>query len=311
MGAATRLALDAAAVDLVRALRSERVRAILIKGPATAARLYDDPAERHYGDIDLLVEQRSVPAAERILDALGFRDMRAGAGPSDHVNHANPWQRIAPPRVTVDLHTRIYWYNGPPCALWAELGRATARIEIGGEPIEVLGDSAQALVVATHAVQHGASAKPLEDLERALTRIDHQAWREAAAIAARLDLAAPFAAGLSRTAAGARLVDELRIEADASVEMRLRLAGAPALSLDFARLAASPPRDRVALIIGRLIPSPSIMRLIDPQARRGKAGLALAYLKRLFRVTPQAPAALRAWRAVSVPRSGRCARADR
>ncbi len=39
------------------------IRPLLIKGPAVAAWLYDDPAERWYGDVDLLVDPELFDAA--------------------------------------------------------------------------------------------------------------------------------------------------------------------------------------------------------------------------------------------------------
>jgi hypothetical protein len=46
--------VDHLTADVVPALTAVGIRCILLKGPATVRRLYDDPLERPYEDADLL-----------------------------------------------------------------------------------------------------------------------------------------------------------------------------------------------------------------------------------------------------------------
>jgi hypothetical protein len=296
------LAIDAATTEVVRAFAGARIRAILIKGPAIAARLYDDPAERPYGDIDLLVAPASRADAGRTLHALGFRDRLPSRRANEVMAHADTWVRAHPRAATVDLHTGLYWCAGDPDVLWVDFSRGTRWITLGATRVEVLGDPAQALVIATHAAQHPAHPKTLEDLRRALARIDREALGEAATMATRLGAAPAFAAGLRRLPEGARLVDEFGLHDEESATVRLRIAGDPPTARVFLLLAKpGSARARLKLLASELLPSPEFMRLARPLARRGPIGLAAAYIERLLWLAAQAPAGLRAARAASAP----------
>jgi hypothetical protein len=86
--------LATATAEAVQALRDQGVRAILIKGPTIAQWLYDDPADRPYQDIDLMVAPDRYGTAEEILGGLGYRTpaVRAAERPS----HARGWTRQGP-----------------------------------------------------------------------------------------------------------------------------------------------------------------------------------------------------------------------
>src|SRR5687768_2648089 len=88
--------MDVAARDVVAILARAGLRAILLKGPALARWLYEDPAERRYNDIDLLVEAATFELAENALAAAGFRF-------ADHGEHARAWIRTVD-GASVDLH---------------------------------------------------------------------------------------------------------------------------------------------------------------------------------------------------------------
>ena len=64
--------VDHVTAEVVPALRDEGIRCILLKGPATVARLYDDPLERPYEDADLLIEPSRFEDARNVLRRLGF-----------------------------------------------------------------------------------------------------------------------------------------------------------------------------------------------------------------------------------------------
>lgn len=307
-----RLAIDAATVEVVRALRLQNVRAILIKGAAIAERLYDDTEQRFYGDMDLLVEQRALDRAQRVLRDLGFRPILGNPRVSELGPHANAWTR-ARPRAVVDLHTGVHFCTRDPDALWAEFTRHTRQLELADTAVEVLGDAAQAFVIVTHALADCRQPKPLEDLGRALMRIDRAAWREAAEMAGRLGAGPAFATGLRRTAAGARLVEALGLHYESTAEARLYLAGLPPVADGFRRFAqAGSVRARIRLIADELAPSPDFMRLgdVSPFARRSRAGLVLAYLHRPLWLLFRAPRGLRIWRAASVAQPPPAARSS-
>jgi len=59
--------------DVGRRLSAANVSTIVLKGAALVRTLYTDPGLRYVGDVDLLVEERDVPRAGSLLDAMGFR----------------------------------------------------------------------------------------------------------------------------------------------------------------------------------------------------------------------------------------------
>jgi hypothetical protein len=63
------------AAELFRVLErfaSERIGALVVKGPALAVQAYGDPAMRSYGDLDLLVRQRDIRRATELMSAAGY-----------------------------------------------------------------------------------------------------------------------------------------------------------------------------------------------------------------------------------------------
>ncbi len=296
--AVRQLALAAAAGEVLDALAEAGIRALLLKGAAIGARLYENPAARLAGDIDLLVAPGEAAEAVRVLGGLGFRDPLSRARGEERASHAVTFYRPGPRPATVDLHAGLYWCHDDPEAVWDEFSRGTRFIRVGDHLAEVLGDPAQAFVIAAHAVQHGGLAKPQEDLRRALALYRRDTWIEAAAMARRLDAEAVFAAGLRLLDAGQRLAAELGLNADrASAEIRLRMAGAPPVAVGVMRLAqARSARERVRLVLHELFPSRSWMRRSWPFAARGPAAMALAYLYRPLWLAEKLPRAVSAWR---------------
>jgi hypothetical protein len=201
----------------------------------------------------------------------------------------------------VDLHVALYFCSRDPRALWNEFSRATTFINIDNRSVEVLADSAQALVIAAHALQHPSHAKPREDLARALSRYDHETWAETAAMARRLGVDGVLAAALRMSDSGARLASELAPGADSdSVEIRLHLARAPTMSLGVTRLVQTRSiRERLRFVLRELFPSPPFMRELYPFADRGRKALALAYVYRPLDLARRLPPAIRAWRRAS------------
>lgn len=296
------LALDAAAGEALRALAARGIRATVLKGPGIARRLYAEPAERPYRDIDLLIAPGQLADAEQALRELGYRCPSADARPSERAPHHSSWRRPWPAPALIELHWTLYWCAADPEDVWTELSRDTQTISFAGERAAVLGDGAQALVVAVHALQHGGEAQPLEDLRRALKAYDEREWSQAAGIARRLGLGAELAAGLCLLDEGARLAERLALHQAPSLEMRLRGSGVPPVAAGLMRLAAAgSPRARARLLADELIPSPAFMRATSALARRGRRGLLAAYLLRPAGLLVKAPAGLRAWRAASRP----------
>jgi hypothetical protein len=295
-------ALVAAVVDqhtaeVIPALNAAGIRCILLKGPATVRRLYDDPLERFYEDADLLVDPQRFDDARQVLIGLGFSGGVIEVSPHVPEGYAEAWRREA----TVELHRSLSGIAAPPERVWAELSRDTERIELAGLEVEILSEAAQAFVVALHAAHHGTAAKvTLEDLERSLARIPLDAWREAACLAERLAAEAAFGAGLRLVEGGAELAARIDAGRDRSVEAELRAASAPhmALMLHWLRHGDASLAQKASVVLRKFVPPVEWMRARSPETTASRVGLARAYLRRPVELIRRLPSSARALRRV-------------
>lgn len=299
------LAQDGALVEIVRALRARQIDHLLLKGAAFARWLYDDPARRSYGDIDLLVPPEAFSAASAVLRDLGFRPDPVGRGENERVDHHDGWVRSGPMAIRLELHRTLAFVSAPRSLLWSRLSADRAAITVAGTPIAVPGEAASTLVVALHAAQHGAGAPgPMEDLERALALVELETWERAAALARELSAEDLFSSGLRLTPPGRVVAERLGLATAASPLVRLRSATPPSTAVGIDRFKTTiGPRARLRLLGSELVPSPVFMRHWQPVARRGRWGLALAYAWRPFWLLTKLPRGWRAWRRASTPGS--------
>lgn len=283
------IALNSIAGDLVRLLAEASVPTLVLKGPAIAARLYDDGTPRPHDDIDLLLPSEAAGPAEAALHGLGFR--LAGGSP------ARAWIR-RDDGVAVDLHTTLVGVGSSEEAVWRELSAGARRLRVGGTEVDVPDDTGLAFHVALHAAQHGVqAAKALEDLRRAVGRFPAATWEQAALLARRLEAVSAFAAGLRLVPEGVALAATLALPEGGSPEVALRAASPPPTAMGIYRLATTPGlRGKARLLAAELAPAPTFMRAVYPIARRGRAGLAVSYLWRPLWLVWHAGPAFRAWR---------------
>jgi Uncharacterised nucleotidyltransferase len=293
------LAIDRAAAEAVVALRDAGVRSIILKGPSFDAWLYDSDEPRLYGDVDVLIPAPKEAEAGRVLEGLGYRQL-SDREPEAVAEHATVWAR---PRdsMHVDLHRTLNGVAATGVDLWDVLAADTASMQVGGTVVEILSEPARALHVALHAALPGANTeKTLLDLSRALDRLPPATWEAAAALAGRLGAEAAFETGLSVLPAGADLAATLGLAPERSVEAALLAGSAPYSAWTVNRLSkAQGLRARLRILLPRLFPKPDFMRVWYPVARRGRAGLVLAYLRRLAWLVTATPGAVRAWRRAS------------
>lgn len=289
--------VDHVTAEVAAAFRLEGIRSILLRGRATAAALYDDPADRFYGDVDLLVDPTQFDGARTTLRQLGFAGLSIEVSRHEPRPYSEVWSRDEPP-VIVDLHNTLSGVGAPSEAVWQALAEKTERLELRGSEIETLSPGGTAFVLALHAGKHGKYEATSRDLGRALERLPFDAWREAAALAERLDATAAFAAGLRLVAGGPERLERLEVARKRSLEAELRAASAPhmALALTWLARGAATPRQKLAIVARRLFPPAEFMRAVYPN--RGRLGLAAAYVERPITLLTRLPRALRAlWQA--------------
>jgi Uncharacterised nucleotidyltransferase len=306
--AASGFGVDLVTAEVTAALGAAGIPCVLMKGPAIATWLYPEDGSRLYGDTDLLLPEAEWERAMGVLAGLGFEDDLGPLGhPRMESSAGYSWVR---PRdgAAVDLHLTLFGLGAPPGRVWTAFAEGVVGARVGGAEVRMPGIPARLLHVALHAVQHGGEpgSKPMLDLERALARVPDPTWRQAAELAARLEGEGTFAAGLQLTAAGRELAARIGLAPPAAAAASLRVAGVP-LAEGFGELAAAEGwRRKLALLASELVPSRAFMRWWTPLARRGRRGLAAAYVWRLVWLSARALPGYLAWRRAA----GRPARAD-
>jgi len=296
--AARRDGLDAAAAEAITALGKAGVEVLLLKGAGLAQTLYAPDLERSYYDIDLLAAPRGRSTAAQVLTALGYRNITASHGIEDigGVIHAELWTRLDPSgNVSIDLHSKLAGCGASDGAFWRSLRAAAQPIEIGGRPVLTLGTPGLAMHVALHLAQHGPDdIKAASDLRFGLTRWPEPVWRAAAELAAELEAAEAFSAGMRLIPEGEPMADSLGLASGEAVLWDLNHRDArPRGTFRLEALAhAIGVRERVTIVRRSLLPSPDWIRWEMRWASRSRAHLAAAYLRHMARAPVWAARAL-------------------
>jgi hypothetical protein len=297
------LHLDVLAGEVTSALSGAGLSPVLLKGASLVSWLYRDGGSRPYIDVDVWIAPHEFDASEAVLSERGFVALLGEASPLEQVDHARMWERGLD---HVDLHRTFVGIGATPGRAWEALTEQTVTLSVGGVPVQVLAIPARALFVALHAAVSGPQKPtPLADLARALQLTPFATWQDAAELARRVDAVPAFAAGLRLDPDGAQLAGRLALSSAAPLLVALRAASAPPLAVGLAKVArAQGVGAKLHVAARKLIPTPAVMRVRSRLARRGPAGLALAYGLRPVILAWRLPAALTAiLRAVSSGRS--------
>lgn len=289
------LVQDRLTAELSAEFAAAGVPSIVLKGPALATWLYRGIGVRPYGDTDLLVPPFAWDTAIETLMRLGYRDgLAALAHPRMESITSHPWAKRG---HEVDLHCTLWGLQVAPERVWEILSSMTVPLAIGGSELPVLAPAPRAMHVALHAAQHGYDeGRPIVDLELALEQLPLELWEEAGLVARDLDALGGFATGLRLVPAGRAVAAQLGIADQASVDALLRVEHVP-LAQGFEELANTPGmRGKLRVLRGELLPNADFMRWWSPLARRGRIGLALAYLWRPLYLTLRTGPGLAAWR---------------
>ncbi|MGZ4694785.1 MAG: nucleotidyltransferase family protein [Acidimicrobiales bacterium] len=195
------LRLDRDLLALADALDRAGVRFVVLKGVGSALTLYDDPAERLYGDVDLLVAGADFDRAAAVVTAMGGARHRpdpqegfvARFGKSATFSLDGVWE--------VDLHRTFHLGPFGLAAgrhdLFAE---PAARVVVGGRPIPVPGPPTALIAASFHSVLPADSHRivPLRDVAELLRpgRVDAARavalaveWQAAVVLAAAVEVA--------------------------------------------------------------------------------------------------------------------------
>ena len=296
---ASNFATDALTSEVASAFTAEGIGTVVLKGPVLARWLY--PGEvRPYVDSDLMVAPENRAHAVGVLERLGF---------AEHL----PWMptplSLDPGGTAfsrrdgggmVDLHCQLPGLDGDPGAIWGRLAASAERQVIAGVELRVPDRDTVLLHVVLHAAHHAnqVDGKPLEDLRRALARVEEPRWSRALELARAYRGVPAFAAGLRLLPEGRDLARRLDLGEVRSLQHEIRREDNVIAEELYALLSANEGiRRKLAIAASDVFPRPDYMRWWSPLARRGKLGLAGAYVWRIIWVIGQAPRAIHTlWR---------------
>jgi len=303
--AASTFRLDIKAAEVHGAFRDAGIRTVLLKGRSIAALLYPEPGTRPYDDVDLLVDPEALSRAEQLLRRWDFEvfdpesparqtDGELGPEVGAQGRHSRAWLRSRDTLV-VDLHDNLPQIGSDPRQAWKTLEPHLTTLSVGGTDVEVLDEPATALLITLHAAHHGEQWRTTatEDLERATATFGSGCWASTLALARELRAERAMGAGLGFTERGREIGRQLGIETDPTPALELLWSGAPwsATFVDAFRNESS-QRARARMAARVLWPSPDAMRRGSALSRRGRRGMAAAYLLRILQLGRRLPAAL-------------------
>ncbi|MDQ6828632.1 MAG: nucleotidyltransferase family protein [Gemmatimonadota bacterium] len=206
-------------------LARSNVPAVVLKGAGLATTVYDEPVEREFGDIDLLIPRANLETAVAALAAQRY--LHAGSehaeeGYREHHFHLR-MQRAAGPLI--ELHWGLTASREPfsldPLAFLAGAVRGDAVARVPG-PVHALMH-----IVTENARDAFNRLNRIVDVDRIITVYPSLDWSEAIALADASDLRAALAlsVALARVLLGTQLPPEIRarLRPPASVRMHLEL----------------------------------------------------------------------------------------
>jgi hypothetical protein len=287
--------VDRLAVQTSQMLRQAGIDHLLVKGPAIARWLYRPDEVRSYGDADFLIRATDWDRTVDLLRSDGFEDAMASmAHPRMESFASHPWTSR---NGDVDLHATFKGLTADTETVWAVLAEERETLELASGAVEVPGPAARLMHIALHAAQH-LGGKAITDLELAVARMDDALWLRAAEIAERAGGLAAFLSGLRTVAVGRELAERLELPEVHSVHSLLHAQAIP-LAEALHQLSGVPgSRAKLALAAREIVPTAEFMRWWSPLARRGRLGLAMAYVWRPIYLASRLPrASLALWRA--------------
>lgn len=133
------LAFTAELVAILNLFRAEGLQAIPYKGPVLAEQAYGDFALRDFEDLDLILRQKDMPKANRLITSLGYRAKHPWTLSQDPAPSFVPGEycyRNEGHRTVVDLHTERTLRHFPLPPDIGLLAERLVRVSLSGHAIE-------------------------------------------------------------------------------------------------------------------------------------------------------------------------------
>jgi len=139
--------------EIVSLLDGAGIRVCTLKGPALAARLYDDPAVRVSTDLDLLVDPNDLERAARALRANGYIGA-SDATTSYLLQHSHHLDFSKEDAASIDLHFQAYVGFGVRVPAYALMDHAVEYALTDSCHVLVPSPEDELMYLAVHAAGH-------------------------------------------------------------------------------------------------------------------------------------------------------------
>ena len=186
--------LERVLLDVASVLTGAAVDCRVLKGSAVAHLVYPDPAQRPFGDVDLLVPAAQFDLTVALLVDAGYRRERPQLRPGFDRRFAKSVTLTSPDGLPVDLHRTLAAGRFGVTLAVNQLFAASSPLVLGGQTLSALGPEDRFLHACYHAVL-GSSSPPLlalRDIAQMLLTTDldmvevqqrSQLWRGQAVLA--------------------------------------------------------------------------------------------------------------------------------
>jgi hypothetical protein len=149
------LALTAELFRVLEALESRGVCATPYKGPVLAAQAYGDAAMRQFSDLDIIVPERQIVAADDALLARGFRPLISGVEPQAGGRQVpGQYAYRSDAETLVELHTELTLRYFPRGLDLTRLVERRERVQIAGRQVPTFSPEDTLLLLCVHGSKH-------------------------------------------------------------------------------------------------------------------------------------------------------------
>jgi len=210
---------------ILGALDRQGIPAVPYKGPALAVRLYGKLSLRGFGDLDIMIRERDVVRARRLVIDRGYAPERVDTGELNQFvreHHEMLFYRVDG-KLRLDLHWRFTSRSGCLAGDPERFLQHLETISIAGEEVRSLRLETYLLVLSLHAAKHQwAQLKLICDIAEILAILDldwQYVLREADELGLKrvLGTGLLLAHGLLGAAVPAKLAQGLKIDRTAKI----------------------------------------------------------------------------------------------
>lgn len=243
------LVLTAELIKIVDLFRSQQIQVIPYKGPVLAAQAYGDVSLREFEDLDIILRQRDMAKANKIITSLGYRArfpwvFSAGAPASVVPGEYN--YRDAARAITIELHTEMTLRHFPVAPDLDDLARRLTPVSLSGHEVWTFGPEDTLSLLCIHGSkdfwERISWVADIAELMQSQSRLDWDlVFRRAESLRARrmLHLGLALAAGLLNAPLPDEVISRTRgdwVAVDVASEIEQRLLARNPRPLDAARI---------------------------------------------------------------------------